>query len=134
MGAAFKANDSPLGTSAVRGMLITPALNSELLGTDAKECTVTFKALALQGVAMNLTVGVWDSAASTADAPVWTGEDVALKNSTGSTDAAEAFTAGDNHKWYEYTVTVNLKKGDRVAFATDKKGAAVLDDICIKIK
>ena len=134
LGAAFKANDSALGSSAVRGMVVTPALNSELLGDEPKECTVTFKALALQGVKMTLTVGVWDSAASTVDEPVWTSEDIALYNSAGSTEAAETFTAGENHKWYEYSVTVSLKKGDRVAFATDKNGAAALDDICITVK
>ena len=134
MGAAYKANDSALGSSAVRGMVITPALDSDLLGAEAKECTVTFKALALQGVAMKMTVGVWDGAASTEETPVWTSEDVDLYNSAGITEAADSFVAGDNHKWYEYSVTVSLKKGDRVAFATDKNGAAVLDDICITLK
>ena len=134
MGAAYKANDSALGSSAVRGMVITPALDSDLLGAEAKECTVTFKALALQGVAMKMTVGVWDGAASTEETPVWTSEDVDLYNSAGITEAADSFVAGDNHKWYEYSVTVSLKKGDRVAFATDKNGAAVLDDICIIVK
>jgi len=134
MGAAFKANDSSLGTSAVRGMVVTPALDSELLGSEPKECKVSFKALALQGVGMVMTVGVWDGEGSTVDAPVWTSEEVPLYNSAGTTEAAESFTAGDAHRWYEYTVTVSLKKGDRVAFATDKKGAAVLDEICIKVK
>lgn len=133
LGATYKANDTPLAGSSVRGMVVTPALDSDLLDDTAQNCTVSFKALALQGVAMTLTVGVWDAAASSVGHPVWTAVDVPLYNSAGSTAAAASFVAGDNHKWYNYSVTFPLKKGDRVAFATDKNGSAALDEICITL-
>ena len=113
------------------GMIATPALSSDLLGSESKACELSFKGLVLQGRSCSLGIWVYDSASK-----VWSNvENVNLHNSAGSTAAVESWSGlSDTHKWYEYKCTLQLKQGDMVAFATDTQGAAVVDDILLITK
>ena len=59
---------------------------------------------------------------------------VPLFNSAGTTEAVTEWPVGDAHRWYNHSCEISLKKGDRVGFATNKGGHALIDDIQIKIK
>ena len=128
LGAYYSASDSKAQTL---GMIATPALESQLLGTEATSCRLSFRGLVLQGKSCTLGIWVYDQAAGT-----WSNVDnVKLKNSAGSESAVEAWDGtSDTHRWYDHECTLNLKKGDMVAFSTDKQGAALIDEIIITTK
>ena len=113
------------------GCIATPTLDSELLGSQAKTCVLTFKAYGLNGKAARLHVGYHDGTS-------WS-EPITfdLKNASGTTQETSSWSYLDEgHKWYEYSCELQLKNGDMVVFSTDPttKNAALLDDISIKIK
>ena len=114
------------------GFISTPALSSDKLGSEEKDCVISFKALAIQGRGITLYIGRHDGSDWTAPVPV------NIHNSAGLTANAETWSSSDDsHKWYEYEVEMKLKNGDIVVFANDvtnKNGTALLDDISIKIK
>ena len=128
LGAYYNASDNKAQNL---GMIATPALSSDLLGTEAKACELSFKGLVLQGRSCSLGIWVYDSASKT-----WSNvENVKLHNSAGSTEAVDSWSGtSDTHKWYDYKCNLQLKKGDMVAFATDKQGAAVIDEILLSTK
>jgi hypothetical protein len=128
LGAYYNASDSKAQNL---GMIATPALSSSLLGSEAKECELSFKGLVLQGRSCSLGIWVYDSATKS-----WSNvENVKLHNSAGSTDAVDSWSGtSETHRWYDYTCTLQLKQGDRIAFATDKQGAVVMDDILLITK
>ena len=115
-------------------------INSSLLSTStAKQCVITFKALAVQGCSGELTVIQLDRAANhrNATTDLWqTVATIDIANSNGNTDEAATSWSGtsDTHKWYEYTCEVNLKSGDLICFATDGQSCICLDEITIKTK
>ena len=115
-------------------------INSSLLSTStAKQCVITFKALAVQGCSGELTVIQLDRAANhrNATTDMWqTVATIDIANSNGNTDEAATSWSGtsDTHKWYEYTCEVNLKSGDLICFATDGQSCICLDEITIKTK
>jgi hypothetical protein len=114
------------------GFISTPALSSDKLGSEEKDCVISFKALAIQGRGITLYIGRHDGSDWTEPVPV------NIHNSAGLTANAETWSSSDDsHKWYEYEVEMKLKNGDIVVFANDvtnKNGTALLDDISIKIK
>jgi hypothetical protein len=62
-------------------------------------------------------------------------DNVKLKNSAGSESAVTVWDGTSaTHRWYDHECTLNLKKGDMVAFSTDKQGAALIDEIIITTK
>lgn len=128
LGAYYSSSDAKAQTI---GMIATPALSSELLGSAARECELSFKGLVLQGRSCSLGIWVYDSVSK-----VWNKvENVKLHNSAGSIDAVDAWSGtSDTHKWYDYKCNLQLKQGDIVAFDTDKEGAAVIDDILLITK
>lgn len=127
LGAYYNASDSK---AQVLGMIVTPELQANL-SSEEKACSVSFKGLVLQGRSCALEIWKYSSASKS-----WskTGT-VALYNSAGSTEPVTTWSgSSETHKWYEHAVDITLSAGDRVAFASDKEGAALIDDICIKIK
>ncbi|MGM9763774.1 MAG: fibronectin type III domain-containing protein [Candidatus Cryptobacteroides sp.] len=110
------------------GFVISERLKKNLADAETV-CTLTFKGLAMYGKAISVNVakvgadGVWTEPLS-----------VQLVNSAGMTAAADVWSVGDNHRWHEFSCEISLKKGDRVALATDKGGHALIDDIQIKVK
>jgi len=110
------------------GMLVSPALDGGVLGETASDCLLSFNALVLQGRTCNLGIWVFDSSSK-----LWTKVATeSLYNSAGTTTAATEWSAASSsHKWYNHSVELKLKKGDCVAFDTDKEGAALIDEILI---
>lgn len=113
------------------GFISTPALLSDKLGSEERDCVISFKALAIQGRGVTLYIGRHDGSSWIEPVPV------NIHNSAGLTANAETWSSSDDsHKWYEYKVEMKLKNGDIVVFANDvtnKNGTALLDDISIKI-
>lgn len=128
LGAYYNASDSKAQNL---GMIATPALSSNLLGTEARACELSFKGLVLQGRSCSLGIWVYDSATK-----AWSNvENISLHNSAGSTEVVDSWSGtSDTHRWYDYKCTLQLKQGDMVAFATDKQGASVIDDILLITK
>ena len=128
LGAYYSSGDSKAQTL---GMIATPALDSQLLGMEATSCRLSFRGLVLQGKSCTLGIWVYDQAAGT-----WSNvENIKLKNSAGSESAVEVWDGtAATHRWYDHECTLNLKKGDIVAFSTDKQGAALIDEIIITTK
>ena len=127
LGAYYNASDSK---AQVLGMIVTPQLHTNLTAI-AKTCTVSFKGLVLQGRSCALEVWKYDGSSKS-----WSkAGTVAMYNSAGSTEPVTTWSgSSDTHKWYDHSVELTLSEGDRVAFASDKEGAALIDDICIEIK
>jgi hypothetical protein len=128
LGAYYSSGDSKAQTL---GMIATPALDSQLLGMEATSCRLSFRGLVIQGKSCTLGIWVYDQAAGT-----WSNvENIKLKNSAGSESAVEVWDGtAATHRWYDHECTLNLKKGDIVAFSTDKQGAALIDEIIITTK
>lgn len=127
LGTYYNASDNK---SQTLGMIVTPELTANL-SSSAKTCSVSFKGLVLQGRSCALEIWKYDSASKS-----WSKiSTVAMYNSAGSTDPVSTWSgSSDTHKWYEHSVDLTLSEGDRLAFASDKEGAALIDDICIEIK
>ncbi len=127
LGAYYNASDSK---AQVLGMLVTPELQANL-AAEEKSCAVSFKGLVLQGRSCALEIWRYSGAAKS-----WSKvSTVALYNSAGSTEPVSTWSgSSDTHRWYAHSVDITLSAGDRVAFVSDKEGAALIDDICIEIK
>lgn len=114
-----------------QGMIVTPALDSESLGAEPSQCRLDFKGLVLQGRSCTLGVWVYDSASKT-----WTeAASVKMKNSAGSEDPVEAWSmASETHCWHSHSVSLSLRRGDRIALVSDKQGAALIDEITVSLE
>lgn len=112
-------------------MIVTPALDSESLGAEPSQCRLDFKGLVLQGRSCTLGVWVYDSASKT-----WTeAASVKMKNSAGSEDPVEAWSmASETHCWHSHSVSLSLRRGDRIALVSDKQGAALIDEITVSLE
>ena len=128
LGSYYSSSDNKAQTL---GMIATPEIGSDLLSAEAKSCTLDFKALVIQGRSCSLEIWVFD-----AETGAWSMAGTRdIHNSTGSTEVASAWSAlSETHRWYDYTMELSLKKGDRIAFATDMQGAVMIDEITIKLK
>lgn len=128
LGAYYNVSDAKAQT---KGMVVTPALESSLLSAQASECELSFKGFVPQG--RTCALAVWKYESSTKS---WSKvSDIDLFNSTGEVTVGEKWSYKDaGHKWYDHSVTLSLRNGDRIALASDGNGAALLDNICIKIK
>lgn len=116
--------------TAYAALISTPELPEGKLSFDAAStCSVSFKALALGGLACEMEIWVRSESQ-------WSlVHKEKLYNSSGTTTAATSWSSlSDGHKWYEHSCDLNLRAGDMVAFVCPKGGEMILDDICINLK
>ena len=112
---------------------------SNLAAAEKKPCTVTFKALAVQGRSGKITAIHFnkDGNHRKATSDLWqTVTEIKIANSNGNIDenAAEWNGLSDTHKWYEYSFDIDLLSGDLVGFVTDSESCICIDDIKIVLK
>lgn len=126
--------------SAAPGGIFTPPLSSDLLNTTEKTiCTISFKALAVQGVSGKVKVLRLDKTANhrNATSDLWTEiAEIKVANSNGNTDetASEWSAQNESHRWYDYSCEVSLLNGDLIGFVADKTACVCIDDIRISIQ
>lgn len=130
LGTFYDYNNNPR-TNAAKGTIVTPALAGALTETE-QTCTVSFKALSVQGRAGSITVGLYRGSSP----DDWTTpETIQIQNSNGTFDNAGSWSSyNDSHKWYEHSFEISLKKGDRLAFTSDGNSCICIDDIKIVLK
>ncbi len=118
-------------TNSARGSVVTPALSGALTA-NSQTCTVSFKALSVQGKGGSIIVGLYRGT-RTDD---WTTpKTIQIQNSNGTYGDAESWSSyNDSHKWYEYSFEIDLQKGDRLAFTSDGTSCICIDDIKIVLK
>ena len=112
---------------------------SNLAAAEKKSCTVTFKALAVQGRSGKITVIHFnkDGNHRKAASDLWdTVTEIKIANSNGNIDENATDWSGlsETHKWYEYSFDIDLLQGDLVGFATDSESCICIDDIKIVLK
>ena len=112
---------------------------NNLASAEKKSCTVSFKALAVQGRSGKITVIHFNKEGNhrKASADLWeTVTEIKIANSNGNVDenAAEWSGLSETHKWYDYSFDIDLLAGDLVGFATDSESCICLDDIKIVLK
>ena len=112
---------------------------SNLAAAEKKSCTVTFRALAVQGRSGKITVIHFnkDGNHRKAASDLWdTVTEIKVANSNGNIDenATEWSGLSETHKWYEYSFDIDLLQGDLVGFATDSESCICIDDIKIVLK
>lgn len=123
--------------NAAPGGIFTPSLNSALLNTKEKtNCTISFKALAVQGVSGRIKVLRLDRSANHRNATSDLWEEIAeikIANSNGNVDenAAEWSAQNETHKWYSYSCEAGLLNGDLIGFTSDNGACVCIDDIRI---
>jgi len=112
---------------------------SNLAAAEKKSCTVTFRALAVQGRSGKITVIHFnkDGNHRKAASDLWdTVTEIKVANSNGNIDENATDWSGlsETHKWYEYSFDIDLLQGDLVGFATDSESCICIDDIKIVLK
>ena len=131
-------NTRDVHASSKKAAFVVKAV-ANLSQTEKKPCTVSFKALAVQGRSGKITAIRIDrnSDHKTATTDLWqTVTEIKIANSNGNLDenAAEWSGLSETHKWYDYSFDIDLLQGDLVGFATDSESCICLDDISIVLK
>ena len=131
-------NTRDVHEASKKAAFVAKAVNN-LSTTAKKSCTVSFKALAVQGRSGKITVIRLDrnSDHKTATTDLWeTVTEIKIANSNGNVDENATTWDGlsDTHKWYDYSFDIDLLAGDLVGFATDSESCICLDDIKIVLK
>ncbi len=118
-------------TNSAKGTIVTSSLTSGLTA-EPQTCTVSFKAISVQGRAGSIIIGLYRGKS----ADDWTTpEMIQIQNSYGTFDNAESWSSySDSHRWYEYSFDIDLQKGDRLAFTSDGNSCICIDDIKIVLK
>ena len=113
-----------MGLADKFGYIVTPTLDSELLSSEPKTCSLSFRAIAAQDYNMILQISVYDAVTGK-----WSKVGELNVNNAGPINSFD-------YKWYDYMLeNISLKKGDFVAFSTTAaSGLVFIDDISIKIK
>ena len=132
-------NTKDVHASSKKSAFVVKTVNNSLSTTEKKPCTVSFKALAVQGRSGKITAIRLDrnSDHKTATTDLWqTVTEIKIANSNGNLDenATEWSGLSETHKWYEYSFDIDLLQGDLVGFATDSESCICLDDIKIVLK
>ncbi len=130
LGTFYDTNNN-VRTNSAKGALVTPSLAGALT-SEPQTCTVSFKALSVQGKAGSIVIGLYRG--SSADD--WTTpQTIQIQNSNGTYTDAESWSSyDDSHKWYSYSFEIALQKNDRIAFASDGNSCICIDDISIVLK
>lgn len=114
-----------MGLANKYGYIVTPAIESSLLSSDARSCSLSFKAVAAQDYDVTIQVSVYES-----DTDSW--------RKVGSVKVEKAGEINNfDYKWHDCVLSEELllKKGDHVALSTSEaSGLVFIDEIKITTK
>ncbi len=137
LGMGYDSNDKAV--SAPKPAAVVVKATGNLSTSEKKSCTVSFKALAVQGKSGKIAAIRFDRGGNhrNAESDLWeTVTEIKIANSNGNVDedAAEWSGTSETHRWYDYSFDVDLLNGDLLGFATDGSSCICIDDISIVLK
>lgn len=123
-----------IGNSSKGGYFLgTPALNSDLLGSDTP-CTFKFKACKLNtgpvSAGKEITIVVYRKATGTFE----TVDTITLTETAKEGAAATDKDYTNDYKWETISVDLNLSNGDNVNIVSGNKTRVMVDDISLSVK
>ena len=137
LGQSYDSSDKAF--SAAKPAAVVVKATNNLSTGEKKACTVSFKALAVQGNSGKITVIRFDRGGNhrNATSDLWeTVTEIKIANSNGNVDenATQWSGTSETHKWYDYSFDIDLLSGDLLGFATNGTSCICIDDIKIVIK